>query len=124
MVGILPGDDPRLHSTIDAIVAGLSDEHGLLYRYRASDGLVGDEGTFLLCTFWLVEALAATGRTVEAEQVLRRAASHANDLGLLAEQVDRDGGALLGNFPQAFSHLGLVLACQALVTAAGQRVTE
>ena len=117
VVGILPGDDPRLHSTIDAIVAGLSDEHGLLYRYRADDGLDGAEGTFLLCTFWLVEALAATGRTGEAEQVLRRAASYANDLGLLAEQVDRDGGALLGNFPQAFSHLGLVLAGQALVTA-------
>jgi GH15 family glucan-1,4-alpha-glucosidase len=117
VVGILPGDDPRLHSTIDAIVAGLSDDQGMLYRYRADDGLEGDEGTFLLCTFWLVEALAATGRTVEAEQVLRRAAAHANDLGLLAEQVDRDGGGLLGNFPQAFSHLGLVLACQALVTA-------
>ena len=118
VVGILPGDDPRLHSTIDAIVAGLSDDHGLLYRYRADDGLDGDEGTFLLCTFWLVEALAATGRTTEAEKVLRGAASYANDLGLLAEQVGRDGG-LLGNFPQAFSHLGLVLACQALVSAGG-----
>lgn len=117
VVGILPGDDPRLHSTIDAIVAGLSDDQGLLYRYRADDGLEGDEGTFLLCTFWLVEALAATGRTIEAEQVLRRAAAYANDLGLLAEQVDRDGGGLLGNFPQAFSHLGLVLACQALAAA-------
>jgi GH15 family glucan-1,4-alpha-glucosidase len=123
VVGILPGDDPRLHATIDAIVAGLSDEHGLLYRYRADDGLEGSEGTFLLCTFWLVEALAATGRTDEAEQVLRRAAAYANDLGLLAEQVDRDGGALLGNFPQAFSHLGLVLACQALVTATEARLS-
>jgi GH15 family glucan-1,4-alpha-glucosidase len=120
VVGILAGDDPRLHSTIDAIVAGLSDEQGLLYRYRADDGLDGEEGTFLLCTFWLVEALAATGRTTEAEQVLHRAAAFVNDLGLLAEQVDRDGGAL-GNFPQAFSHLGLVLACQALVTATEAR---
>jgi GH15 family glucan-1,4-alpha-glucosidase len=120
VVGILAGDDPRLHSTIDAIVAGLSDEQGLLYRYRADDGLDGEEGTFLLCTFWLVEALAATGRTTEAEQVLHRAAAFVNDLGLLAEQVDRDGGAL-GNFPQAFSHLGLVLACEALVTATEAR---
>ena len=117
VAGILPGDDPRLHSTIDAIVAGLSDDQGLLYRYRADDGLEGDEGAFLLCTFWLVEALAATGRTAEAEKVLERAASCANDLGLLSEQVGRDGGGQLGNFPQAFSHLGLVLACQALVEA-------
>jgi alpha,alpha-trehalase len=115
--GILPADDPRLRSTIDAVVAGLSDEHGLLYRYRTDDGLAGHEGTFLLCTFWLVEALAATGRADEAEKVLHRAASYANDLGLLAEEVARDGSGMLGNFPQAFSHLGLVLACQALVEA-------
>ncbi len=121
VVGILPGDDPRLHSTIDAIVGGLSDDHGLLYRYRADDGLPGKEGSFLLCTFWLVEALAATGRTDEAERVLRRAASYANDLGLMAEQVDRDGRGMLGNFPQAFSHLGLVLACHALNTAVRDR---
>nr|WP_308129605.1 glycoside hydrolase family 15 protein [Actinoplanes polyasparticus] len=117
VVGILPGDDPRLHATIDAIVANLSDGQGLLYRYRTSDGLTGDEGTFLLCTFWLVEALAATGRTDEAKQVLHRAASFANDLGLLAEQVDRNDGLLLGNFPQAFSHLGLILASQAVAMA-------
>ena len=123
VVGILPGEDPRLRSTIDVIVASLSDDHGLLYRYRTDDGLPGDEGTFLLCTFWLVEALAATGRTIEAEQVLQRAASFANDLGLLAEQVDRDGGGLLGNFPQAFSHLGLVLASEALAVATNAPIT-
>ncbi|CAN5152443.1 glycoside hydrolase family 15 protein [soil metagenome] len=116
LVGILPSEDPRLTSTIDAIIDGLTDERGLLYRYRGDDGLAGDEGTFLLCTFWLAEALAVTGRPVEAERVLRRAATHANDLGLLAEQTDADG-EMLGNYPQAFSHLGLVLAAQALAEA-------
>ena len=118
LVGILPPDDPRLAATIDAVTAGLSDERGMLYRYRADDGLAGQEGSFLLCTFWLAEALAVTGRTDEAEQVLRRAAGHANDLGLLAEQTGPTG-ELLGNFPQAFSHLGLVLAAQALADATG-----
>jgi GH15 family glucan-1,4-alpha-glucosidase len=118
LVGILPPDDPRLGATIDAVTAGLSDERGMLYRYRGDDGLEGDEGSFLLCTFWLAEALAVTGRTEQAEQVLRRAAGHANDLGLLAEQTS-PSGELLGNFPQAFSHLGLVLAAQALADATG-----
>ena len=118
LVGILPPDDPRLTATIDAVTAGLSDDRGLLYRYRADDGLAGEEGSFLLCTFWLAEALAVTGRTEQAERVLRRAAGHANDLGLLAEQTGPTG-ELLGNFPQAFSHLGLVLAAQALADATG-----
>ena len=118
LVGFLPPDDPRLASTIDAITAGLSDDRGLLYRYRGDDGLAGQEGSFLLCTFWLAEALALTGRTQEAERVLRHAAAHANDLGLLAEQTSPHG-ELLGNYPQAFSHLGLVLAAQALADAAG-----
>ena len=116
LVGILPPDDPRLAATIDAVAAGLADERGLLLRYRSDDGLEGQEGSFLLCTFWLAEALAVTGRPREAEEVLQRAAAHANDLGLLAEQTAPDG-SLLGNFPQAFSHLGLVLAAQALADA-------
>ena len=120
LVGFLPPDDPRLSATIDAVTAGLSDDRGMLYRYRGDDGLAGEEGSFLLCTFWLAEALAVTGRTQEAERVLRRAADHANDLGLLAEQTGPDG-ELLGNYPQAFSHLGLVLAAQALADATGQR---
>ncbi|MGI8416315.1 MAG: glycoside hydrolase family 15 protein [Nakamurella sp.] len=116
-VGILPSDDPRLASTIDAVIADLSDEHGLLYRYRDDDGLQGEEGTFLLCSFWLIEALAITGRSRDAEQRLHRAAACANDLGLLAEQVSRTDGHLLGNYPQAFSHLGLILAAHAVATA-------
>jgi GH15 family glucan-1,4-alpha-glucosidase len=116
LVGFLPPDDPRLAATVDAVAAALSDERGLLYRYRGDDGLDGDEGTFLLCTFWLAEALAVIGRVDDADRVLRLAASHANDVGLLAEQAGSDG-ELLGNFPQAFSHLGLVLAAQALSDA-------
>ncbi len=117
LVGILPPGDPRLTSTIDAVTAALSDERGLLYRYRNNDNLPGEEGTFLLCTFWLAEALAVTGRPDQGEQVLRRAAACANDLGLLAEQTSAATGELLGNYPQAFSHLGLVLAAQAVATA-------
>lgn len=123
LVGILPPDDPRLRATIDAVAAGLSDARGLVYRYRNDDGLAGQEGTFLLCTFWLAEALAVTGRPEEAEEVLQRGASCANDLGLLAEQV-ADDGQLLGNYPQAFSHLGLVLAAQALSEARDGQATS
>lgn len=115
--GLLPPDDARIRGTIDAVAAGLSDERGLVQRYRGDDGLEGAEGSFLLCTFWLAEALAVTDRVTEAEVVLRRAAGYASDLGLLAEEVDAETGELLGNFPQAFSHLGLVLAAHALAEA-------
>jgi len=117
LVGFLPPDDPRLRSTIKAVTAGLSDERGLLYRYRQDDGIGGDEGAFLLCTFWLAEAQAVIGDTDDARKTLELAAGFANQLGLLAEQVDPDGDALLGNFPQAFSHLGLVNAAWALAQA-------
>ena len=117
MVGLLPPDHPRLGATIDAVLDGLVDQRGLVLRYRGDDGLEGEEGSFLLCTFWLAEALAVVGRVQESEDVLRRGAGYANDLGLLAEEVDETTGELLGNFPQAFSHLGLVLAAQALADA-------
>jgi len=117
LMGVLPATDPRFDATIDAITAGLTDDRGLVLRYREGDGLAGREGSFLLCTFWLAEALSSAGRVAEAEQVLDRAAGYANDLGLLAEQVDSVTGEMLGNFPQAFSHLGLVLAAQALADA-------
>jgi GH15 family glucan-1,4-alpha-glucosidase len=117
LVGFLPADDTRVASTVDAVRRELADERGLLLRYRADDGLEGTEGSFLLCTCWLAEALARIGRPDEAAEVLDRAAGYANDLGLLAEEVDGGTGELLGNFPQAFSHLGLVLAAQALADA-------
>lgn len=110
IVGFLPATDPRMRSTIDAIATDLTDEHGLVYRYRSDDGLKGEEGTFLLCTFWLAEAQALAGDVKSARATFERATAFINDVGLLAEEVDADTGELLGNFPQAFSHIGLVNA--------------
>ena len=113
IVGFLPATDSRMLATIDVIEERLTDDRGLVYRYRnedAIDGLAGDEGTFLLCTFWLAEALALADQVDRARAVFERAAAYANDLGLLAEEVTADTGELLGNFPQAFSHIGLVNA--------------
>lgn len=121
LTGLLAPDDIRTLSTIDAVTAGLTDDLGLVQRYRGDDGLPGAEGSFLLCTFWLAQALAAAGRVDDAERVLRGAAGHASDLGLMAEEVDSRTGEQLGNFPQAFSHLGFVLAAQALADATAAR---
>jgi GH15 family glucan-1,4-alpha-glucosidase len=113
LVGFLPADDPRMLATIDAIDRELTDEHGLVFRYRTEagvDGLAGEEGTFLLCTFWLAQALAKAGQIERARSVFDRAIRYTNDVGLLAEEVDAATGELLGNFPQAFSHIGLVNA--------------
>jgi alpha,alpha-trehalase len=116
IVGFLPADDPRMLSTIHAIEDRLTDERGLVFRYKAEDGLEGEEGTFLLCTFWLAEALAMAGDVGRAREVFERAIAHANDVGLLSEEVDASG-QLLGNFPQAFSHIGLVNAAWAITQA-------
>ena len=78
------------------------------------DSLEGEEGTFLLCTFWLAQALARAGQPARARTVFERAAAFVNDVGLLAEEVDPVSGELLGNFPQAFSHIGLVNAAWAI----------
>lgn len=120
LVGFLPGDDARVLSTVDAIAAGLTDDRGLVYRYRVCagvDGLDGDEGTFLLCTFWLARALAMAGRTGEAREVFGRAVGCVNDLGLLAEEIDSATGEHLGNTPQAFSHVGLINAAWSIQQA-------
>jgi len=120
LVGFLPGDDARVQSTVDAIAAGLTDDRGLVYRYRVCagvDGLDGDEGTFLLCTFWLARALAMAGRTGEAREVFGRAVGCVNDLGLLAEEIDSATGEHLGNTPQAFSHVGLINAAWSIQQA-------
>lgn len=113
IVGLLAPDDPRVVATIDAIGQHLTDSRGLVHRYRSDDGLEGEEGAFLICTFWLAEALARAGRVHEAEKVFERAVSHVNDVGLLAEEVSSTG-ELLGNFPQALSHIGLINAAWAI----------
>ncbi|MGN6679048.1 MAG: glycoside hydrolase family 15 protein [Streptosporangiaceae bacterium] len=113
----LPGDDPRVKSTIDAIAERLTDERGLVYRYLARDGLSGSEGTFLLCTFWLAQAQAVTGDVEAAMATFERAVGAINDVGLLAEQVDPRNGEMIGNFPQAFSHIGLINAAWAISEA-------
>ncbi|MFZ0665469.1 MAG: glycoside hydrolase family 15 protein [Acidimicrobiales bacterium] len=117
LVGFLPATDPRVLSTIEATVEHLTDERGLVYRYRSHDGLGGEEGTFLLCTFWLAQALAVSGQPARARTVFERAIAFVNDVGLLAEEVDPSSGELLGNFPQAFSHIGLVNAAWAISQA-------
>lgn len=121
LVGFLPADDPRILATIDATEARLTDDHGLVYRYLAEDGLEGEEGTFLLCTFWLAHALALADQPDRARTVFERALGFANDVGLLAEEVDAETGELLGNFPQAFSHIGLVNAAWAISEAERRR---
>ncbi len=117
IVGFLPASDPRMRATIEATAERLTDERGLVYRYRAHDGLEGEEGSFLLCTFWLAEALALAGEAGRARSLFEQAAGYANDVGLLAEEVDAASGELLGNFPQAFSHIGLVNAAWAISQA-------
>ncbi|HEV7942723.1 MAG TPA: glycoside hydrolase family 15 protein [Solirubrobacteraceae bacterium] len=120
LVGFLPGDDPRVSGTIDAITAELGRE-GFVSRYstaKSDDGLPGDEGQFLACSFWLVSALAANGRVSQAEQLFDRLVGLSNDLGLLAEEYDVPRKRQVGNFPQAFSHLALIGAARAISTAA------
>ncbi|UUU34892.1 glycoside hydrolase family 15 protein [Streptomyces sp. CA-210063] len=121
-MGFLPPDDPRVVGTVDAIREELSHE-GLVRRYstdhltaRAAsvDGLPGGEGTFLVCSFWLADALHLTGRTQEARELFERLMGLVNDVGLLAEEYDPVAGRQLGNFPQAFSHVGLVGTALAL----------
>ncbi len=123
-VGFLPGTDERMRSTIDAIAAGL-DEGGLVLRYRNqegrnADGLNGEEGTFVICSFWLVSALAQAGEVERAEALFERLVGYANDLGLLAEEIDTASGEQLGNFPQAFSHIGLITAAWEIDKARGR----
>jgi alpha,alpha-trehalase len=117
ITGFLPGGDPRMKATIDAIAARLTDKRGLVYRYLAHDGLAGEEGTFLLCTFWLAQAQALAGELELATATFGRALAAINDVGLLAEEVDPGSGEMIGNFPQAFSHIGLINAAWAIAQA-------
>ena len=121
-VGFLPFDDPRVEATIEAIDDRLATDEGLVYRYDGIDGLPGGEGTFLLCSFWLVDALALTGRVEAAERRLERLIEYVSPVGLLAEEVDGRTGNQLGNYPQAFSHIGLCNSALYVSRAKGMAV--
>src|SRR5215212_7385484 len=119
LVGFLPGTDDRVTGTIDAVSRELGRD-GFVSRYSTAetdDGLAGDEGQFLACSFWLVNALARNGRSHEARALFERLVGLANDLGLLAEEYDVARRRQVGNFPQAFSHLTLILAARAISDA-------
>jgi GH15 family glucan-1,4-alpha-glucosidase len=117
MFGFLPGDDERLRNTVLAIADELT-EHGFVLRYRTDetdDGLSGEEGTFLICSFWLVSGLAMIGEDQLARDLMERLLHQASPLGLYAEELDAATGRHLGNFPQAFSHLALIEAAGRII---------
>ena len=112
LVGFLPATDPRVVSTVEAVERELL-VNGFVLRYQttddgAVDGLTGREGAFLACSFWLVDCLHMIGRTQDAEDMFERLLSVRNELGLLSEEYDAMANRLVGNFPQAFSHVSLV----------------
>lgn len=119
--GLIPFDDPRVRSTIDRTLEELTEE-GLVYRYRNDDGLPGREGAFGLTTFWLVDALAMSGRIDEAGELFEGMLGRANHLGLYSEQIDPRTGEMLGNYPQAFTHIGLINSSLYLAHARGIQV--
>jgi GH15 family glucan-1,4-alpha-glucosidase len=122
--GFLPGTDERMHASVLAIADELT-EHGFVLRYKTGetdDGLSGKEGTFLICSFWLVSALAIIGETQRARDLMERLLREASPLGLYAEEFDADTSRHLGNFPQAFSHLALIEAAARIILA--ERIEE
>jgi alpha,alpha-trehalase len=124
ILGFLPATDERMRSTIEAIARDLTED-GLVLRYRNeeglnADGLSGEEGTFVICSFWLVSCLAKAGEVERAQELFDQLVGYANDLGLLAEEIDTANDEQLGNFPQAFSHIGLITAAYAIDKARGE----
>ncbi len=116
LVDFLPPDDERIINTVREVEKELSHD-GLLLRYlthETDDGLSGEEGTFLICSFWLVQCLAKIGERDKAEKLFDKLCSLTNDVGLLSEEYDPKAGRMLGNMPQAFSHIGLIGAAHAL----------
>ena len=108
---VVEADHPRMRATTDAIARELGAGKGLLYRYlpdRLSDGLAGDEGAFLLCSFWLVDNYTNQGRLEEALELYDALCARAGPLGLLPEEIDPSSGDFLGNYPQGFSHVGVI----------------
>jgi GH15 family glucan-1,4-alpha-glucosidase len=119
---VVDATNPRMVATTKAIEQRLGAGNGLLYRYlphESPDGVPGEEGAFLLCSFWLVDNLTMQGRLDEAEALFDSLCARANPLGLLPEQIDPTSGAFLGNYPQAFSHIGLISSGVNLMRATG-----
>jgi alpha,alpha-trehalase len=119
LLGFLPDDDERVRGTVLAIADELSDDD-LVLRYRADhteDGLAGEEGTFTICSFWLVSALVMIGELPRARSLCEKLLSYASSLELYAEEIDASSGRHLGNFPQAFTHLALINAVLAVIRA-------
>ena len=114
IMGLLPAGDGRMRATIEAVDRDLADD-GLVKRWSGADE---EEGTFVICSFWLADCLAQAGELDRARAVFEHVLGHANDVGLLAEEIDPRSGALLGNFPQAFSHVGLITAAWSIDQAA------
>jgi len=108
LVGFIAPDDPRMRSTVDRVMEQLTDERGFVYRYNTEDGLQGYEGTFTICSFWLVDCLAMQGRVDEARSLFERLLSYAGRLGLFSEEIDSTNGGALGNYPQAYTHIALI----------------
>ena len=124
MFGFLPGSDERMRNTVDAISTELT-EHGFVLRYvtgETDDGLSGKEGTFLICSFWLVSALAIVGEMQRARDMMERLRRIESPLGLYAEEFEVERARHLGNFPQAFSHLALIEAAGRIILA--ERIEE
>ena len=118
---VVPADHPRMVATTAAVAERLSAGGGLLYRYlheESPDGIAGDEGAFVLCSFWLVENLARQGQLEQASELYASLCARASTLGLLPEQIDPTSGEFAGNFPQAFSHIGVIAAGVTLARAA------
>jgi alpha,alpha-trehalase len=117
LLGFLPPDDPRVRATVLAIADELTEDE-LVLRYRVEetdDGFTGEEGTFTICSFWLVSALAEIGEVPRARALCTKLLPYASPLGLYAEEVDPHSGLHLGNFPQAFTHLALINAVMHLI---------
>jgi len=120
LVEFLPPDDPRIIATVHEVEKQLG-HNGLLRRYRTGetqDGLAGEEGAFLICSFWLVQCLAAIGERDRAREMFEHLLSLTNDVGLLSEEYEPTAGRMLGNMPQAFSHIGLISAAHSLMAPA------
>jgi GH15 family glucan-1,4-alpha-glucosidase len=123
LVEFLPAEDPRIQGTINRTMEDLMEDD-LIFRYISDDGLPGEEGAFGLCTFWLVDVLALSNRIEEAERIFNNMVARANHLGLFAEQIDPETGEFLGNFPQAFTHIGLINSTLYLAYAHGFEIPE